>query len=217
MKLQFLTCIVLILGLASCVVSVDKEKQSATGEEADKDQTSQQEKPNSSYHDIITTESDASSPLLAVSDDEYLEIGEKIAYVNMKGDTILPYGKFSYYGTDTLKHFAYVISEPTSADSHSMLVGIDRAGNVLFDLYLFDNGPDYFKEGLTRVKRNDKVGYANEKGQIVIPCQYAYARWFQNGVAEVTFEGREVKDAAGHARIESDSWFKIDKEGNRVE
>jgi hypothetical protein len=33
---------------------------------------------------------------------------------------------------------------------------------MLFDLVPFDNGPDEFHEGLVRVSRNGKMGYANK-------------------------------------------------------
>lgn len=176
--------------------------------------TSQTEgEQGSQYYDI-----DAASPaepLIAVADEEYPELGSDVAYVNMQGDTVIPFGDFAYFGTDTLVYYANVLLLSDEAGAGRQ-VGIDRHGNILFDLVNFDNGPDYFSEGLTRVLRDGKMGYANEKGEVVIPCQYAYAKWFENGVAEVTFEAEERLDGGEHRVVESSSWFKIDKQGNRI-
>ena len=78
---------------------------------------------------------------------------------------------------------------------------------------MFDNGPEPFNEGLTRIFRDGKMGYANNYGQVVIPCIYDYAKWFDKGVAEVTFSANIYLDAEEHRQVESDEWFKIDKKG----
>lgn len=155
-------------------------------------------------------------PLLAITDEDYLEYGVNVAYVNQQGDTLIPFGDFAYFGTDTLHYFANVILHSNDS-TFGRIVGINRSGNILFDAVLFDNGPDYFNDGLIRVSRNRKMGYANYKGEIIIPCQYAYVGWFKNGTAEVTMEAREYYDLDDHLRIESDSWFMIDKSGKRVD
>ncbi|WP_282126266.1 WG repeat-containing protein [Marinifilum flexuosum] len=61
------------------------------------------------------------------------------------------------------------------------------------------------------------MGYANEYGQIVIPCIYAFAKPFVNGEAEVAFRAKEYLDVDEHKRVESDEWFTIDRKGNRVD
>lgn len=40
-----------------------------------------------------------------------------------------------------------------------------------------------FSEGLAAVKKNDKFGFINTKGELVIPCQYQYAGSFKDGLA----------------------------------
>ncbi|UII19162.1 WG repeat-containing protein [Fulvivirga ligni] len=154
--------------------------------------------------------------LFAVSRTEFLEYGENIAFINQEGDTIIPFGSYAYFGTDTLVYYANVLEHPNDS-TFGKPVGINAEGQVLFDLYLFDNGPDYFSEGLVRVQQNGKIGYANQLGEIVIPCKYAYAGPFEGGQASVTYEGQEYKDGDDHTRVESDSWFKIDKTGKKVE
>jgi len=173
------------------------------------------EQTNYQYHDIENLDTIKRQPLMAVTKEKHLQYGSSVAYVSSKDDTILPFGSFAYFGTDTLNYYANVLLHPNES-TYGRWVGVDRNANILFDLVSFDNGPDYFKEGLTRVKRNGKMGYANKKGEVVIPCQYAYAGWFENGVAKVTFEAKEYLDLDEHRRVESDTWFEIDKQGNRI-
>jgi hypothetical protein len=52
---------------------------------------------------------------------------------------------------------------------------------------------------------------------IVILCIYDYAYWFENGVAKVTFKAKVCLEMNEHIRVESDEWFKIDRNGNRIE
>ncbi|MEO6884301.1 MAG: WG repeat-containing protein [Bacteroidia bacterium] len=52
------------------------------------------------------------------------------------------------------------------------------------------------------VKKNNKYGYINIRGEVVIPLQYDNADWFRNGIADVEKDG--VK-------------FKIDVNGKKVE
>ena len=163
------------------------------------------------YQDIDLKIATKEAPLIAVSTEEYPEYGADIAYINVKGDTLIPFGQYAYFGTDTIWHYANVI--PKSAEGELGLpVGVDINGSVLFDIFLFDNGPDYFSEGLTRVKRSGKMGFANEKGEVVIPCIYDFAWPFENGYAKVTYEAEEVLDG-DHVEIQSDSWFRVDKNG----
>lgn len=198
MNLKNLSYIIIFLVLVSCRNYVE------------------QEQTNYEYHDIEISDTVVIEPLIAVTKEDHPQYGSNVAFMNIKGDTIIPFGNFAYFGTDTLNYFANVLLHPNDS-TYGRWVGIDRNGNILFDLVNFDNGPDYFNEGLTRVQRNWKMGYANKKGQIVIPCQYDYAKWFKNGVAEVTYDAEEYSDLDEHRRVESDSWFKIDKQGVKID
>lgn len=168
------------------------------------------------YYDTQDSDTISSDTLIAVTDEDYLQYGSRVAYVNFNGDTIIPFGLFAYFGTDTLIHFAIVLEQPNDT-VFGRQIAIDRNQNILFDIVMFDNGPESFHDGLLRVLRNGKMGYANRFGQIVIPCIYDYAKWFENGQAEVTFKAKEYIDMEEHRRVESDEWFKIDKKGNTIE
>lgn len=61
----------------------------------------------------------------------------------------------------------------------------DHKGNFLFHPFWFDNGPDYFSEGLMRiVGDNNKVGFADKKGNIVIAPLYDESSPFHYGYAD---------------------------------
>ena len=170
---------------------------------------------NYEYFDITESEVLNKEILSAITNEEYLQYGSSVAYVNEKGDTIIPFGKYYYFGTDTFVHFANVMLHPNDSTSFRQ-VGINRNQKILFDLVIFDNGPEPFREGLIRIFRNGKMGYANEYGKIVIPCIYDYAKWFHDGEAEVTFDAVEFRDMDEHLRVESDEWFLIDMNGNKI-
>jgi hypothetical protein len=148
--------------------------------------------------------------LVEVSNHDH-EIGSPFAFISQKGDTVIPYGKYSHCWTDTFRTYALVHDEVKTI----IPVAIDRNENILFDLYLFDNWPDEVSEGLFRVKRNEKIGYANEHGQIVIPCQFDCAFPFENGRAKVTYHC-EFKEHDEHATAESQEWFYIDMNGEKI-
>lgn len=85
-----------------------------------------------------------------------------------------------------------------------------------YAVYKYDNGDDYFSEGLQRVVDKDgKIGFRDSIGKIVIPSRYAFAFPFKEGYAKVTDTGHsEAVDKRGeyHQWI-SDSWYYIDKAG----
>ena len=62
-------------------------------------------------------------------------------------------------------------------------------------------GMNGFHDGLQQVFDNGKVGYIDEKGELVIPCKFDLAFNFHKGIAEVVCDGED---------------FFIDKNGDRV-
>ena len=151
--------------------------------------------------------------LYRVSENTEYELGMEFGYVNKAGDTIVPFGKYSYSFTDTISNFGIVGGTKISALE---LVAIDRKGNKLFEVYRFDNGPDYLQEGLFRILRNGKIGFANANGEIIIKPQFQCASPFENGKAKVAFQCKQNNTDDEHSEMISDSWFFIDKTGNKV-
>ncbi len=91
---------------------------------------------------------------------------------------------------------------------------MDGQKAVLYDVFIYDNGPDYEAEGLIRVVKNGKIGYANAKTYaIVIEPQFDCAFPFENGKAKVSNQCKTVKDGE-HSVWESDVWQYVDKKGS---
>jgi hypothetical protein len=63
---------------------------------------------------------------------------------------------------------------------------VSRTGRVVISgVPSIDNWADSFHDGLVRVVRNKKYGFANRKGQIVISTNYDGALNFEKGKAKV--------------------------------
>jgi hypothetical protein len=84
---------------------------------------------------------------------------------------------------------------------------------TLYEVFLYDNGPDYPAEGLIRVVKNGKIGYANAKTyKIVITPQFDCAFPFENGKAKVSNNCKKLKDGE-HNIWTSETWQSVDKKG----
>ncbi|MEO7213789.1 WG repeat-containing protein [Mucilaginibacter sp.] len=148
------------------------------------------------------------------SNNDYLfrandSVTDSYGYLNAKGDTIIPFGKYLMCFTDTFKTFA-LVTEPKLG-----FVGIDRHEKILFKVFPFDNGPDYVSEGYFRIIDNNKIGYADTTGRVAIQPQYACAFPFENDTAKVSNNCKVIADGE-HSSWQSDSWYYIDKTGKRV-
>lgn len=144
--------------------------------------------------------------LLKVFKGKFDQVGVESGYMNLKGDTIIPFGKYYYCYTDTLKNFAIVLK------NKGQLIGIDRNGNELFEVFWFDNGPDNITEGLFRIKKNGKIGYSDTNGKIVIEPQFDCAFPFENGKAKVSNDCKTISDTE-HSKWISEKWKYIGRNG----
>ena len=92
-------------------------------------------------------------------------------------------------------------------------IGINGSNTNLFEVFIYDNGPDYVKDGLFRIVENKKIGFANTDGEVVIQPQFDAAFPFENGVAEV---GKicSKETHLEHWNWICQEWFYLDKEGN---
>lgn len=93
---------------------------------------------------------------------------------------------------------------------------IDRSGRILIrNPFIFDNGPDYFVEGLARVVgEGGKFGFFDKRGKIVIAPRFDFAAPFANGAAAVCVECRKTApDANGHYSTVGGRWGFIDRRG----
>lgn len=155
--------------------------------------------------------------LTAHTTEPYLEVGVPVCYLNERGDTIVPYGKYRYCQTDTIKELGFVYeNKPKDA----RIICINDAGKELFYVFKYDNGPDYTQEGLFRIMDEDGlIGFADSLGNVIIEPQFKFAYPFKGGKTKVTLEGeqKEVPKSEGEKHYwESGTWFYIDKRNKHL-
>jgi hypothetical protein len=92
---------------------------------------------------------------------------------------------------------------------------INIKGEVVVRPFLFDNGPDPFREGLARFKVGAKLGFFDDAGRIAIRPQFDFAFPFSEGLAAFCAGCRERREGE-HARMEGGKWGFINKKGNFI-
>lgn len=81
----------------------------------------------------------------------------------------------------------------------------------------YDNGPDYFEEGLTRSRVNGRIGYYDMQLQPAFQARFSWGWPFVNGSANVCENCRPGKpDAGGHSAMVGGEHFRIDRQGKRL-
>jgi len=133
-------------------------------------------------------------------------VDEECGYINGKGDTIVPIGKYLLCQDSVIKKIGFVYG-------NKGIFCIDAKGTELFEVFNYDNGPDYPSQGLFRIVKDGKIGYANMKGMVVIAPQYKCAWPFEKGKAKVSYNCKFRKE--GEITMwEDGEWLFIDKKGN---
>lgn len=127
-----------------------------------------------------------------------LRVKKGWGFVNQKGDTIIPFGKYKFLNPideedmilahgkgksgyinikgDTIVPFIYedlsVFSEGLAPAKKNGKYGfVDRKGTVVIP-FLYENESHFRKCKLARVKRNGAYGFINQKGVAVLPLKY---------------------------------------------
>ena len=90
---------------------------------------------------------------------------------------------------------------------------INTEGNEVIRPFVFDNGPDYFQDGLARFVQGNKFGFFDESGKIIIAPQFDFAYPFENGTAKVGYGCKFVQEGE-HQAVAGGVWKYIDKQGN---
>jgi len=130
-------------------------------------------------------------------------------YRNPNGDLVIPFGKYAMCLTDTFRTHAVVLNG-------NDFVVIDRQETVLYQVFKYDNGPDFSVDGLFRIMQNGKIGYADATTYaVVIQPQFDCAFPFENGVARVSNNCKTEKQGE-YSIWTSDDWKAIDKQGNPI-
>jgi hypothetical protein len=154
---------------------------------------------------------ESSKMLIKVAKDESHGLEAQSAYLNLAGDTIIPFGKYAHCFSDTIKDFGVVVQQSTGK-----MMGINQNGVELFEVFKYDNGPDMIEDGLFRMIKNGKIGYADAKGNVIIEPSFDCAYPFENGYARVSQSCDKIKDGE-HTTWISDDWYHISKDGKRVD
>lgn len=92
---------------------------------------------------------------------------------------------------------------------------IDVAGRRVATALMFDNGPDYFVQGLARIVDQGKTGFLDRAGKIVIAPQFDAAGSFCEGLAPVCMGCKEVPRGE-HSEMVGGQWGFIDRNGAAV-
>jgi hypothetical protein len=134
----------------------------------------------------------------------------KCGYMNSSGKMIIPFGKYTFCYTEMFDKMAIV-----SVKGKPGFFAINRKEIFLFEVLTYDNGPDEFNEGLIRIKKNGKIGFANEKGEILINPQFDAAMPFSKGYAAICIGGINEKQGEYIVR-NNGKWGLIDKSGRFI-
>jgi hypothetical protein len=131
------------------------------------------------------------------------------AYFDEKGNKVL--GDYYAAYTDTITDYG-IVADPG-------FVLIDIKGKHIYEIYPFDNGPDYTSEGIYRIIKDGKIGYVDSlTSKILIEPKFDCAFPFENGKAKVSVTCRTVLAFPGdeHQTWQSDKWVYIDRTGKIV-
>jgi hypothetical protein len=93
---------------------------------------------------------------------------------------------------------------------------VNRVGKVVISgVPTMDNWADEFHDGLVRIVRSGKYGFANSKGQVVISPIYDGAMNFEKGRAEVckSCEDKCVDAGCEYRSFTGGEWFQINAKG----
>ena len=93
---------------------------------------------------------------------------------------------------------------------------IDLKGRPVVRPFVFDNGPDYFEEGLSRFVAGGKIGFIDPAGTVVIPAVHDFAFPFSEKMAVVCTGCREESDGDEHKIVVGGKWGYIDRAGQIV-
>lgn len=157
----------------------------------------------------------------------------KVGAKTESGKIIVP-AKFSNYGNynfkepieeSTLEFIGTEKAKNYSSKLPPMPAGevYDRNGKFLYYPQWFDNGLDYFEEGLRRYVSSNKIGFVDKDGNLTIPAQWDFAEPFRYGYAKVYVGGwkKQYEKGGEHWMIvptsKKSTSFLINKKGEKIE
>lgn len=136
---------------------------------------------------------------------------EACGYVNEKNEVIIPIGKYPRLYSPIFDNIAFV-----SIKGKTGIYAINRSEKVLFEVYYLDNGPDIVSEGLFRIIKNGKIGFADMTGEVVIEPKFHFAFPFQKDGTAVFNEGGTLVRDGDYTRYQGGQWGVINKDGQII-
>jgi hypothetical protein len=130
-------------------------------------------------------------------------------YATRFGDTVIALGKYGHCFSEIFEDFAIVLA-------HGQFIAIDRNERMLFEVYRFENGPDYPSEGLFRILQDGKIGFADLKGKVVIKPQFDGAFPFEHGRSQVCIGCTSRKVSDEYSTWFGGKWYDINKRGKKL-
>lgn len=132
-------------------------------------------------------------------------------YVDVNNKMVIPIGKYAYLYSPTFDKIAFV-----SMKGEKGIYAIDRSEQILFQVYVVDNGPDYLSYGTFRIVKNQKIGFANMAGEVVIKPQYDFAYPFQKGGYAVFNIGGVLTKDGEYSSYKGGRWGVINAKGDII-
>ncbi len=147
---------------------------------------------------------------------QYDPVADKgIGFANSKGEIVIPADRFAFVYESRLDKITFVLFN----DSPKGIYAINRKGEPLFEVFCFDNGPDYVQEGVFRILKDGKMGFANMDGEVVIKPQFDFVWPFQEcGYAVFNTGGKRViyDTHNNYSTWKGGKWGIINKKGEMV-
>ena len=145
------------------------------------------------------------------------------SFINKKGDTIKKLDSDKYYSTLNIEFKNFAVF---GIKGKKGWTAIDINEKHLFEVYNKYSGepsPDDLTEDRIRiVGENGKIGYADEKGKIIIKPQFVFATHFSKGFAIVGSKCQKISNPHNneadcqHVSIKCDQYGYIDKSGSII-
>ena len=88
-------------------------------------------------------------------------------------------------------------------------------GETVIRPFVVDNGPDYFKEGLAPFRIDNKFGFFDRKGKIIIRSQFDFAFPFHEGLAAICVGCKEGPEGEYHS-VKGGTWGYINRGGAKL-
>lgn len=93
----------------------------------------------------------------------------------------------------------------------------DRKGNFLYRPFFYDNGADYFAEGVRRFVKNGKVGFADRNGTVIIKPEHDFVSPFNYGYAAFCDGCDWEKTEDEHKAIVGGTWGVMNFKGEIIQ